>query len=257
MGGEHAGRHAQAPPAAGARGQPAGRPPARRAGHARHGSVRAARPPTHPWMDRLVARRRPARADVRQRPGARTRPGHRAPSVRARRAAARRPPAAVPVRGPLARLGAAQIPGCASARPVVIPGGTETLMRIVPLHAQLLIRPVLQGDITRTGLLIPSIARGNAPYRFGDVVEAGPGRVNAQGTLVPLTCKPGDVVAYAKGAGLDIPIEIDDGEEMLVLLDERYVLGIVHDYRRPTSIMGADGRLLDMAPASRARPDIV
>jgi len=129
-------------------------------------------------------------------------------------------------------------------------------VRIQPLADQLLIKPILSGDTTRTGLLIPSIARGNAPYRFGDVVEVGTGRVNAQGVTVPLVVKQGDVVAYAKGAGLELPIETDTGESMMLLLPERYVLGIVHDYRRPTSIEGLDGRLLEMTPQSSAKPDV-
>ena len=130
-------------------------------------------------------------------------------------------------------------------------------MRIQPLHANLLVRPILKGDLSRGGLIMPTIAAKNAPFRYADVVETGTGRVNAEGKTIPLTVKAGDVVAFAKGAGLELPIETDTGEEILLLLEERYVLGIVHGLKRPTAILGLDGHLLDMEPQSRGRPDVV
>lgn len=128
-------------------------------------------------------------------------------------------------------------------------------MRIQPLHAQVLVRPHSSGSTTKGGLLIPHIAMNNAPYRYGDVVEVGCGRTNAEGRNVPLQVQNGQVVAYAKGVGLEVPIDSDGGEEILVLLDEKYILGIVHGLKRESMISGVDGRLLSMQPSSRAMPD--
>lgn len=130
-------------------------------------------------------------------------------------------------------------------------------MRIQPLHDHLLVRPILKGDLSKAGLIIPAMVAKNAPFRYADVIEVGTGRVNAEGKTVQLVVKVGDVVAFAKGAGLDVPVETDAGEEILLLIQERYVLGIVHDLKRPSSIIGMDGHLLDMQPVSRARPDSV
>jgi co-chaperonin GroES (HSP10) len=128
-------------------------------------------------------------------------------------------------------------------------------MRIQPLHAQLLVRPHAAGSTTKGGLLVPSIAMNNAPYRYGDVVEVGRGRINANGINIPLQVEAGQVIAYAKNAGLEVPIETDDGEEVLTLIDEKFVLGIVHGLERPSILTGIDGRLLMMQPSSRAMPD--
>lgn len=129
-------------------------------------------------------------------------------------------------------------------------------MKIQPLYDRLLIQPILRGSVSKGGLLLPQIATNKLPFAYGDVIEAGTGRVNAEGKTVPLTCKPGDVVAYAKNAGLDVPIEDEAGERIMRLVEERYVLGIVTGLPRETAITGLDGRLMQMIPGSQARPDV-
>jgi co-chaperonin GroES (HSP10) len=129
-------------------------------------------------------------------------------------------------------------------------------VRIQPLHAQLLVAPIPFGAESKAGLLIPEIARNNHPFRYADVVEVGVGRTNAEGKTVPLQCRVGDVVAFAKGAGLEIPIEDEKGERIMLLLDEKFVLGIVHDLKRSSGITGLDGKILAMTPTSLAKPDV-
>ena len=129
-------------------------------------------------------------------------------------------------------------------------------MRIQPLYDNLVIRPRVNSPVTKSGFLIPDIARSSSPFRYGEVIETGTGRVNAEGKVVPLVCKPGDVVCYAKGAGTEIPLETENSEEVVLLLPERYVMGIVHDLPVQTVIQGLDGRLLAMTPSSRAMPDV-
>lgn len=128
-------------------------------------------------------------------------------------------------------------------------------MRIQPLHSNLIIRPRANSDVSRGGIAIPGIAKASYPFRFGEVLEVGTGRVNAEGKVIPLNVKAGDIVCYAKGAGTEIPLETDTSSEIVVLLGEQYVLGIVHDLPQQTLIQGLDGRLLAMAPTSRAMPD--
>ena len=129
-------------------------------------------------------------------------------------------------------------------------------MRITPLYDNLVIRPRVNSPVTKSGFLIPDIARSSSPFRYGEVIETGTGRVNAEGKVVPLVCKAGDVVCYARGAGTEIPLETETGEEVVLLLPERYVMGIVHDLPVQTVIQGLDGRLLAMTPSSRAMPDV-
>lgn len=128
-------------------------------------------------------------------------------------------------------------------------------MRIQPLYDNLVIRPRVNSPVTKSGFLIPDIARSSSPFRYGEVIETGTGRVNAEGKVVPLVCKAGDVVCYAKGAGTEIPLETEASSEVVLLLPERYVMGIVHDMPQQTLLTGLDGRLLTMQPTSRAMPD--
>ncbi len=128
-------------------------------------------------------------------------------------------------------------------------------MKLTPLYDQLIIRPRVNSPTTKSGFLIPDIARASHPFRYGEVLAVGGGRVNAEGATVPLQCQVGDVVCYAKGAGTEIPIEHESGEEVVLLLPERYVMAKVHDLPVQTLIAGVDGRLLAMMPTSRAMPD--
>jgi chaperonin GroES len=128
-------------------------------------------------------------------------------------------------------------------------------LRLEPLHRQVLIVPISRGDTSKGGLLIPDIAKNSSPFRYGDVVAVGTGTRDAAGHVVPCIVKVGDVVMYAKGAGIEVPIEDERGERMCVLMDEKYIAGIAHDLPRVTAITGLDGRLMSMQPMSRAMPD--
>lgn len=129
-------------------------------------------------------------------------------------------------------------------------------MNIEPLHSNLLVEPFQLGEISRGGLLIPQVAKASTPYRYGKVLATGPGRYSAAGTLIPVAPKPGDIIAYAKGQGVPMPLDDENGVEREVLiLNEQFVVGIVRDLPEQSRLSGLDGRLLTMQPGSRARAD--
>jgi co-chaperonin GroES (HSP10) len=100
------------------------------------------------------------------------------------------------------------------------------------------------------------VAKASTPYRFAKVLEVGPGRVNPTGAIIPVNIAVGDVVAYSKNSGVEMPLDDADGNERVVLLiNEQYVLGIIKDMPEQSAITGLDGRLLTMQPGSRARSD--
>lgn len=130
------------------------------------------------------------------------------------------------------------------------------MTRIVPLHSNLVVEEHKLGQVSKGGLLLPDIAKASAPYRYATVLEVGPGRYAADGTLIPCSCKPGDIIAFAKGQGVEFPLEDENGtERVLRLLNEQFVLGVMHDMPVASSLSGLDGRLLTMQPGSRARAD--
>ena len=129
--------------------------------------------------------------------------------------------------------------------------------RISPLHNNLVVEEHALGGVSKSGLLIPDIAKASTPYRYATVLDVGPGRYAADGRLVPCSCKVGDTIAFAKNAGVEFPLDDDNGNErVLRLLNEQYVLGIMHDLPVVSMLSGLDGRLLRMNPNSRAPSDI-
>jgi chaperonin GroES len=130
-------------------------------------------------------------------------------------------------------------------------------MKLTPLFDRVIVLPVPEGKVSKGGLLIPAVAERSTIWRYGDVTAVGPGRHNADGAIIPMSVKVGDVVAYPRQMGQLIPITNDDGDEVPhVVLREPELLGIVHGLARETSITGIDGRLLSMMPTSRGLPDV-
>jgi co-chaperonin GroES (HSP10) len=131
------------------------------------------------------------------------------------------------------------------------------MTRISPLHNNIVVRDHALGEVTKTGLLIPDIAKASTPYRYGTVVEVGPGRYAGDGHLIPCSPQIGDVIAYAKNSGVEFPLDDDNGDEQVLrLLNEQFVLGIMRDMPVVSQLTGIDGRLLRMNPISRAPSDI-
>jgi co-chaperonin GroES (HSP10) len=126
---------------------------------------------------------------------------------------------------------------------------------IQPLHSNLIVEPFELGEISRGGLLIPQVAKASTPYRYAKVLAIGPGRHAADGRLIAVTPQPGDVVAYARNQGVEMPLESDGIEKTVLLINEQYLLGIVRDMPEQTTITGLDGQLMKMRPGSHARSD--
>lgn len=130
------------------------------------------------------------------------------------------------------------------------------MTRLIPYANNLVVELFALGEISKGGLLIPQIAKASTPYRFGKVLEAGPGRHAVDGTLVPTSSKPGDIVAFAKNQGVPFPLDDDNGvEQEYLLISETYVMGRVEGMPEKSSLTGLDGQLLTMQPGSRARAD--
>jgi len=124
-------------------------------------------------------------------------------------------------------------------------------MKLEPLYHNVLVKPFADGATSSGGLLIPAMAKRNSPFRYGEVVATGAGRINAAGEVIPLAVCKGDIVMFVRNAGTEIPLAIDNGEAVFVMLEERYIAGKCHDMPRSSNIMGIDGRLLEMRPQTR------
>ncbi|MBE9527936.1 MAG: co-chaperone GroES [Proteobacteria bacterium] len=94
-------------------------------------------------------------------------------------------------------------------------------MNIQPLHDRILVKRLEEESKTAGGIIIPDSAK-ETPAE-GEVVAAGPGRVDDAGKTVPMGVKSGDRVIFSKYAGSEVKIE---GVEHLIMKEDD-VLGIV------------------------------
>jgi chaperonin GroES len=129
-------------------------------------------------------------------------------------------------------------------------------MKHVPLHDRITAEPIEEQRVSRGGIAIPDSAMSNKHVAFARVLAVGPGRVNAEGLVVPLQVRPGDVVCYPRKAPALIPTWDDAGVEKTVLMmRENEVVSIVVEMPVFSTLSGPDGRLLSIMPNSRAIPD--
>jgi chaperonin GroES len=96
-------------------------------------------------------------------------------------------------------------------------------MSINALEDKVIVKLAEVEEKTESGLYIPDTATDMPDT--GAVVSVGPGRVAANGTLIPIGINVGDKVMFERRAAQKIEIE---GEEYLVFLAD-HILAIVED----------------------------
>ena len=95
-------------------------------------------------------------------------------------------------------------------------------MNIKPLHDRIIVKCVEEETKTAAGIIIPDTASKEKPQQ-GVVLAVGPGKLNAEGKVLPMSVKTDDKVLFGKYAGTDIKV---DGVDYLMLREED-VLGII------------------------------
>jgi len=93
-----------------------------------------------------------------------------------------------------------------------------SLTKLIPLADRLVIKPIVQEEVLASGIVIPDTAK-EKPQQ-GEVLAAGPGRVDEDGKRVAMEVKVGDRVLYAKYAGQEIKID----QQEYIVLSEKDVL---------------------------------
>ena len=90
-----------------------------------------------------------------------------------------------------------------------------------PLHDRVVIKRLDDERKSAGGIVIPDTA-AEKPIR-GKVVAVGAGKMSAEGKLMAMTVKAGDIVVFGKYSGTEIKI---DGEELVVMREED-ILGVI------------------------------
>lgn len=111
------------------------------------------------------------------------------------------------------------------------------------LYERVLLRLLDQTNKTKGGLYLPDVAMDGSPWRYAEVVAVGHGRICNDGTLAPLTVKPGDYVLFFRNAQSGRQVAVPVGNEELLIAVEADI-GLVLDkseLRRGTGLVGIDG----------------
>ncbi len=90
-----------------------------------------------------------------------------------------------------------------------------------PLRDRLIVKRLDEEAKTAGGLYIPDSAK-EKPQQ-GRVIAVGKGKVNEDGTVVPMAVSAGDTILFGKYSGTEIKIE---GEDLLIMREDD-VLGVV------------------------------
>jgi len=91
-------------------------------------------------------------------------------------------------------------------------------LTLIPLGDRLVIRAVVQEEVLASGIVIPDTAK-EKPQQ-GEVLAAGPGRLDDNGKRVAMEVNVGDRVLYAKYSGQEIKLN----QEEYIVLSEKDVL---------------------------------
>ena len=87
--------------------------------------------------------------------------------------------------------------------------------KLIPLGDRIVIKPVVQEEVLASGIVIPDTAK-EKPQQ-GEVIAAGPGRLDDDGKRIAMDVKVGDRVLYAKYTGQEVKI---DQEELIVIAEK-------------------------------------
>jgi len=94
-------------------------------------------------------------------------------------------------------------------------------LNIRPLYDRILVRRMNEDEKTPGGLIIPDTAK-EKPLR-GEVIAIGKGKVNDDGTIIPISVNVGDKILFSKYAGMEFDL---NGEE-LMMMTEADVFGVI------------------------------
>ena len=95
-------------------------------------------------------------------------------------------------------------------------------MKIKPLSDHILIEPVKEEEKTKAGIFLPETANKEKSEE-GKVIATGPGRMTADGKMIPMAVKPGDKILFTKYGPNEIKVE---GKEYLIA-SENDILAII------------------------------
>ena len=99
-------------------------------------------------------------------------------------------------------------------------------IKIRPLHDRLIVERIEETEQQVGGIIIPDTAK-EKPQQ-GKVLAVGKGKVQDDGTLIPVDVKAGDKVLFGKYSGQEIKL---DGIEYFIMREDE-VLGVIEEGKK-------------------------
>ncbi len=96
-------------------------------------------------------------------------------------------------------------------------------MKIKPLSDRVLIKAVAE-EQKQGSIILPDTLQKERPQR-GEIVAVGEGKRDANGNLIPVTVKKGDVVLFTKYGPTEIKVE---GKEYLIAREDD-ILAVINE----------------------------
>lgn len=96
-------------------------------------------------------------------------------------------------------------------------------MKLQPLHDRILVKRLEEEEMTKGGIIIPDSAK-EKPIK-GEIIAAGPGKIDDKGNKIAMGVKQGDKVIFNKYAGTEIKVE--DVEYLIMREDD--ILAIIQN----------------------------
>ena len=95
-------------------------------------------------------------------------------------------------------------------------------MNLKPLSSHILIQPLEDEKMTKSGLVLPENA-SEKPTK-GKIISVGPGKKNEKGELIPMSVKAGDTVLFKKYGPDEIEVDgikylIGEEDDVLAVIE--------------------------------------
>ena len=95
-------------------------------------------------------------------------------------------------------------------------------MKLKPIHDHIVVKPIIEDEITKSGIVLPDTIDKEKPEK-GEVVAVGSGKLLDNGQKAAMSVKVGDKVMFKKYSPDEIKV---DGVEYLII-SEGDILGIL------------------------------
>lgn len=84
--------------------------------------------------------------------------------------------------------------------------------KLAPLGDRVVVKAIEREEVTKGGIVLPDTVKEKP--QEGEVIAVGPGKLTDEGKRIPMDVKVGDIVIYAKYAGMEFKL---DDEELMIL----------------------------------------